>query len=154
MVAEAAAGTGGIALNVLAIGVVVLFVFALLLPKKLHYIVNGVVLVVLGGVHILYELYFTDIDIRGNPIVRFVIAFVVMVTSKELIAESIHEKGKGMKAITFFIGFVLIFLAVLPELYHYGAVSFELPEFPLLFSFLYIIGGLVAIAAPFFLERQ
>ena len=59
-----------------------------------------------------------------------------------------------MKAATFFIGLILIFLAVLPELYHYGAVSFELPDFPLLFSFIYIIGGLVAIAAPFFLKKH
>jgi len=142
----------GLALNIMAIVVVVVFVITLLLPKKLHYIVNGLILIVLGGAHILYEFYFTNVDIRGSPIVRFTIAFVVAATAKELLKESLKEKGKGMKAATFIIGIVLIALAVIPELYHYEAISFDLPEVPLLFSLIYIIAGLIAIAAPFFVK--
>ncbi len=141
----------GMFMNIAAVAVVILFVITLLLPKKLHYIVNGLILIGLGGTHLLYEFYYTNIHLQGSPIVRFVILFVVGATAKELIKESLHEK-KGMKAPTFLVGVVMITLAVIPELYHYGAISFDLPELPLLFSFVYIIGGLVAILAPFFLK--
>jgi len=141
--------SGGILLNIIAIAVVVGFVFTLMLPKKIHYTINGVILIILGCTHILYEFYFTNIDIRGSPIVRFVIAFVVGATSKELIKESMHEKGKGMKAAALIMGLILIGLIIIPELYHAEAISFSLPEFPLMFSFFYIIGGVIAIIATF-----
>lgn len=141
--------SGGIILNIIAIAVVVGFVFTLMLPKKIHYTINGLILIILGCTHILYEFYFTNIDIRGNPIVRFIIAFVVGATSKELIKESVHEKGKGMKAAALIIGLVLIFIILIPELYHAEAINFALPDNPLLFSFFYIIGGVIAIIATF-----
>ena len=143
---------GGMLLNVLAVGVIILFIVTLLLPKKLHYIVNGIILIGLGGVHLLYESYYTEIDISGSPMVRFVIAFVVAATAKELLKECLTEKG-AMRAATFIVGSVLIILAVIPEMYHYGAISFDLPELPILFSFFYITGGIVAILAPFFLKE-
>ena len=130
--------------QIAAILVVIAFVITLLLPKKIHFIVNGIILIVLGAAHIMYEFYYLDVHIRGSPIVRFVILFVVGATAKELIKESIHEK-KGMKTPTFLVGIILIILALIPELYHAGAISFELPELPLFFSVLYIIGGCVAI---------
>lgn len=141
------------AFNIVAVAVVVGFIFTLLMPKKIHYIINGVILILLGLAHILYEFYFIEENLTGTPIARFVVAFIVASTAKELIGESLKEKGKGMKAATFFIGLALIALALIPELYHYGAISFNLPEVSLLFSFAYIIGGVVAILAPFFIEE-
>jgi hypothetical protein len=141
--------TGSLGINILAIAVVVLFVITLMLPKKIHYIVNGIILIGLGATHILYEFYFTEVNLWGSPIVRFILLFVVGATAKELIKESIHETGKAMKGATFFMGFTMIVLAVIPELYNYGAISFHLPEMPIFFSFVYIIGGVVACVAPF-----
>jgi hypothetical protein len=144
------AAPGGF-MHIAALVVVIAFVITLMLPKTLHYIVNGIVLIGLGLAHILYEFYYIDIHLQGSPIVRFVILFVVGATAKELIKESLHER-KGMRGLTFLVGFILILLAVIPELYHYGAISFNLPECYLLFSFVYIIAGIVAILAPFFLK--
>lgn len=141
------------AVNIVAIAVVVGFIFTLLLPKKLHYIVNGIILLFLGGAHLMYEFYYLESNLTGSPIVRFVVAFVAASTAKELIGESLKEKGKIMKSTTFFIGIILILIVLLPELYHFGAINFDLPEYGILFSFLYIIGGLVAIIAPFFVQE-
>jgi hypothetical protein len=149
---QAAVVAGDMSWYIIVIVVVAISILTLWLPKKLHYIFNGVALLILGGAHIFYEFYFTAINLTGSPLVRFVIAFVVMVTAKELIQESIKEKG-SMRVITFVIGGILIALSLIPELYHVGAINFNIPEYPLLFSFLYVIGGIVAVLTPFFLKE-
>ncbi|MFC1752379.1 hypothetical protein ACFL96_03180 [Thermoproteota archaeon] len=148
---EAAAIIGTI--NIIAIAVVIALVIAFLLPKKLHYIINGLILLGIGILHILFELYITEFDVRNTPILLFVITFVVMVTAKELISESIKEPGIALKSMTFIIGLMLITLVVVPELYHFGAISFDLPDYPFIVNaVIYIIAGFVAIIAPFLAE--
>jgi hypothetical protein len=152
MVAEAVANGGS--LNIIALAVSFAFIISLLLPHKIHAMINGAILLAVGITHLLFELFVIEFDIRQTPILIFVIVFVVMVTAKELIQESIREKGKAMKGITFIAGVGLIILVLVPELYHYGAINFNLPDYPFIINaVLYIIAGIVAIIAPFLAEK-
>lgn len=141
---------GGSFLNILALAVSLAFIVTLLLPHKIHAMINGVILLAIGITHLLYELLIIEFDVRGSPILLFVIVFVVAATAKELIAESIKEKGKAMKGLTFMAGIILIILVLIPELYHAGALGFNLPDYPFLVNaIIYLFAGVVAIIAPF-----
>ncbi|MBN2111979.1 hypothetical protein JW707_02660 [Candidatus Woesearchaeota archaeon] len=146
-IAEAGAGNF---INIAALAVSFAFVITLLLPHKIHAMINGVILFTIGITHILYETFIIEFDVRSSPVLIFVIVFVVAATSKELIAESIREKGKVMKGLTFLAGLILIVLVLVPELYHLGALSFNLPDYPFFINaIIYLFAGAVAIIAPF-----
>lgn len=141
--------------NIIALGVAFGFVITLMLPKKIHYALNGMILMAIGITHFLFEFYFIDFDVRKSPVLLFVITFVAATTAKELIHESIKEKGKTMKGITFLMGLVLIFLVLIPEMYHFGAINFSIPDYPFIVNaFLYASAGLVAMIAPFLVKSE
>lgn len=107
-----------------------------------------------GVIHLLFEFNVIDFNVRETPLLLFVIAFVVTATSKELIQESIKERGIIMKSVTFFVGLTLIILVLIPELYHLGAINFNIPDYPFIVNALiYLAAGLVAIIAPFLVQE-
>jgi hypothetical protein len=153
MTAIVESGAGNF-LNILALAVSFAFIISLLLPHKIHAMINGIILLAVGLTHLLFELLVIEFDIRQTSILPFVIIFVVAVTAKELIGESLHEKGSAMKGLTFIAGIVLIVLVIVPELYHYGALSFNLPDYPFLINaIIYLFAGAVAIVAPFLQKK-
>ena len=138
-------------INWIIIAVLLGIIIAMILPKKLHFALNGLILFSVGVVHLLYELRLAHYTFYQYPLMSFIVAFVLASTSEELIAESIREKGLSMKGITFFTGIILISLVLIPELYKFGIINFNFPEYPTIVNaIIYMFGGMIAVIAPFF----
>ncbi len=137
--------------NVITIAVLTGLIVAFLLPEKIHFFLDGLILLSVGTVQILNHFGYIDFVIRETPLFTFAITFVMAITAEELLSESIREKGLVMQSLTFLTGVGIMLLIITPELYHLGVINFNFPEYPIIIdSIIYTVSGLIAVLAPWF----
>jgi len=136
------------------ITVVAALLLAVFLPKRMRFVLNGIILFIAGYFDIIY--YFDKIDInwKQTPLIVFVVVFTLMQTSSQLLSESIKERTFALKNLTFIFALILSALVIIPELYAYGVINYNFPKYPgIVDSIVYLIGGLIAIIAPFYADN-
>ena len=137
--------------NTITIAVLAGLIIAFLLPEKVHFFLDGLVLLSVGIVQILNHLGYIDFILRETPLFAFAITFVLTITAEELISESIRERGLVMQSLTFITGIGLMVLVLTPELYYLGVINFNFPSYPeFINSIIYTISGFIAVLAPWF----
>jgi len=141
--------------NSVAIGIVSILGIALILPKKIKFITNGIVLTILGILPILQEMgkiTFNPIEI---PVFQYVLMILIIFCGRELISEGVRERMMALKLTSIILGIVLISMTTIPALHNLGAISFTLPEIPqLILSIIYIISGLFLAGGSFIFLRE
>lgn len=143
-----------ILITILSIILVILLFLSILLPKKIHYILSGVTLLVLGVLPVLHDHGIIGVDINQFPIANFVIYFLVVNAGKELFKEGFEEQSK-LKYPTMFLGVFLIIFTTIPTLNKLGVTEFVMPAYPkIIDSVLYIVCGVFLIVGAFTLLRD
>lgn len=122
--------------------VVVVLFLSLLMTKKIHYFVSGLILIGFGTLIILNDLYIVDFDLSQMPILSFIAVFFIGIGIKDLFKESIKEKESKLKYPTLvFAGLVLI-VTTIPILSKMEVIDFHF-EIPLIINaIIYIISGI------------
>ena len=121
----------------------VVLLLLLVLPKKVHYTMSGIILIFLGLLPFLYEYQYITFDYTQYPVLDFVIYFIFVIAGKDLFKEGIEEdKSNFLKYPSIVLGLFLIVFTSIPKLYKLHVIPFTLPEYPfILDSILYIVCG-------------
>jgi uncharacterized membrane protein YozB (DUF420 family) len=147
-----AVGTG---MSVLSLVIVIALVGSLMLPKKLHYVFNGIVLILMGVMPMMYNARIISINIESMAIVQYMLTFIIVVAGRELIKEGIKEENKMMKWASILVGVFIITFTTIPALYAMGAIGFTMPNFPPELNYgLYITAGIFMLVGVFTLAKK
>jgi hypothetical protein len=131
--------------------VVVIGMFALMvISKKLHYIVGGLVLIGVGIITLLFEMGRIDIDLGEFPIVNFAVYFMIVFAGKDLLKEGFKEKDSPLKWPSIILAIVLIVITTLPTLKKMKVIDWALPEYPpLIDAIIYMVSGVFLLIGLF-----
>jgi hypothetical protein len=134
----------------IAVGIVILLVLLLLLPRRVQYIINGIILLVFGTLPLLNSFGVLSFDIYVFPISHYIIYYTVIIAGKELFKEGLTERNFPLQILSVCLGFIIIVMTSLPVLYKYGAISFEPPQLDIIVDLLiYIFAGFLLVIGVF-----
>ena len=135
----------------IAIGVVIALVLLLLLPRRVQYIINGLILLFFGTLPLLSHFGLVPFDIyMVFPVAHYILYYTVIIAGKELFKEGIREKGPILQITSIMLGATIIILTSLPVLYKYDAISFEPPQLDLIVDLIiYIFAGFLLVIGVF-----
>jgi len=134
--------------NIVTIGIVIVFMITVILPKKFKYIVDGLLLTIVGGLNYLFFQQIIFIDIYKYPVFKYLISTLIIVCGKELIQEGSEEEG-FLKTSSIILGLLLIIITIIPLLYSLNALTFMFNIPPMILSALYVLSGLFVIVGGF-----
>lgn len=125
--------------------VIVLGMLALMIvSKKVHYFVGGLILIGTGVMSILFITGVTEMDFDKIPIVSFAVYFMIVFASKDLLKEGFKEKESSLKWPSIILALLLLTLTTIPTLNKAHVIDWALPEYPkIIDAILYIISGVV-----------
>ena len=142
-------------MSITSIVVVLALIGSLLLPKKIHYAFNGIVLMLLGILPFMYRAGMIRFDITAIPVVNYVVAFIIVIAGRELIMEGIKEEKKAVKYPSIIVGLVIIILTTIPVLFSMGAIGFNIPPYPpIINNVIYVVAGIFMIIGIFTLAKD
>ncbi len=134
----------------------VFLLLMLVLPKKIHYSLSGVILIILGSIPILNLLKYSNFNLSEFPVLDFVVYFIIVVAGKDLFKAGVEEEKRNiLKFPSMILGLFMITLTSIPKLYKLGVIPWNLPPYPaILDSILYIICGVFLIIGIFTLFKN
>lgn len=136
-------------INMVTVVVVGVLVATGLMPKKIKYAVNALIIFALGILPLLYRLDVIGFTFGEAGIIKYVVAVVVVYTAQNLISEGIKEEH-AIKWITITVGVLVIIMALVPTLHQMGALTFTLPEYPEIINYvMYTVAGLLLFVGVF-----
>lgn len=142
-------------MEAISVIVVIILIASMILPRKLHFFFNGLVLITLGVMPILKNAGTITFDVNKVPIISYMIYFIVVLAGKELIKEGFHGEKGVMRYASITLAIFIITITTIPTLYKTGAISFTLPNFPpMINNVIYIITGVMLIAGVFTLIKE
>ena len=137
-------------INAVTIVVLLILVGTFILPKKLRYVVHGIMLFALGIIPLLYEFRVIGFTFGDAGIIKYVVAVVVVFTARSLVMEGIKEES-AIKWVSIVAGVCIILLTAIPALHNLGALTFTIPEYPAIIDHLvYVIAAILLFAGTFF----
>ena len=139
--------------NLTSISILVLYVVILAFPRVLKYSANGLLLIIIGGMSLMYEFGLINYDIIAIPIMKYLLLLMVALSAKELCSSGFKEHGK-LRFISIFLAVLLIIITTIPALYSINAITFNLPEIPMIvLNCLYIMAGIVLVIGAFMFKK-
>ncbi len=143
-------------MDLVTVGALLFLLLLMVLPKKVHYAMSGVILIVLGVLPFLVVGGIEVIDVSEYPITRFVLYFIIVIAGKDLFKEGFEEDSKNiLKYPSMILGIGLIVFSSIPTLYKFQVIPWTLPIYdPLIDSILYIVSGIFLLIGIFTLLKD
>jgi len=145
----------GMGMSIISIVVVIILLASLFLTKKLRYVFNGVILLLMGILPMLYNARIISFNVESIPILKYVLILTITIAGKELAKEGFREQNKLVKYPSIALGIVIIIFTTVPALYSMGAIGFTIPYFPPAINYwLYIAAGILMFVGVFTLAKE
>lgn len=135
--------------QIISIFIVILLFLSLLLSKKIHYFIAGLLLIFLGSAPYLYEYSIIPFNIMDFPVFNFTAYFFIVFASKDLFKEGFKEKESALKWPSLILAIVLIVLTTIPTLNKLQVIDFVLEYPPVVDHVIYIVSGLFLLIGIF-----
>ena len=139
-------------INLVTIITLIILVTTFFFPKAIRYAIHGLILLVLGLIPLLYQFGVINFTFGEAGIIKYVIAVVIVFTARSLIMEGIKEE-RVIKWVSIVMGVLIVLLTAIPALHKLGALTFTIPEYPMIVdSFIYIVAAILLFAGIFFVN--
>ncbi len=140
--------------NIVTAVVVIALLSTAIMPKRMNYGFNGILLLLLGGIPLLHDLGVLPFTFGEAGIIKYVVTVVVIFAAKSLIAEGIKEEHT-LRWVTITAGIVIAVLALVPTLYELGALTFTIPEYPgMVNQIIYLVAAILLFAGIFLAKKE
>ncbi len=139
--------------NLLAIGIVILVVSTLLLPRMIRHLVHSIILIAFGIIPILHSYKMIGFNIPSWPIVGYALTVIIILSGRTLIVDGFKEENRALKFLTIAAGFVIILVVTIPTLYNLGAITFNLTYPPIINNILYMSAGVLLLIGTMILKN-
>jgi 4-amino-4-deoxy-L-arabinose transferase-like glycosyltransferase len=135
--------------------VIFLLFLTMVMKKKVHYAISGLMLILLGVLPILYNNRIIDFNIESFSIMKFIAYFFVLFAARDLFKEGFQEENIKLKIPTMLFAIALLIFTTIPTLNNMNVLVIDLPNYPPMVDYvIYIISGIFLIFGMFTLIQE
>jgi hypothetical protein len=121
----------------------------MVIPKMVRYIVNGLALLSIGVLTLLFNYGYIQFNIGNYPIFNYAVFFLTVFAGKRLLKDGFVSQEKHIKFPSIIFGISIIVITTVPTLHKLGVIDFVLTYPSVINHFLYVIAGIVLIIGAF-----
>lgn len=137
-------------MDVIAITVMLVLVLAEMLPEKVLRFFYGTILLVIGTLPLLHVFKVIKFDMYAWPLIGFAAMFSVFEVGSILILSGFKEEQATLKILQIIAGAAVVIITMIPWMYEFGAISFDLPKYTEVFNFgVYVTSGVLTVISGF-----
>lgn len=135
--------------NIIAISSAILLFISMRLPKVIKHSLYSAILLITGTIPLLHLKGIIGFTIPSTPIIVYALRIVIAVTGGSLLWEGIKEDSI-IRWPTIIVGASIMAMSIIPTLYNFGAITFNIPPIPNIAIYIVrILGGILLAIAIF-----